>query len=141
MASEASGSSLWSSSGTVSTLSCWAKNKKWSGLSCLLSSGEEETVTESIVTMILNMWISGVLFSLWVLFNMAHSCHPGVTLLQPLLFCEEIPVFLRWFILLFWSCSSFEQCGIKVFETYLSVFILLSWMGVEEWMVGKFTVF
>lgn len=68
--------------------------KIWVKPSCILSLGKsEETVTESRAVVVLNMSISGVLFCFWALFNTVNSCHPGISLLGPLLSFEGAPVF------------------------------------------------
>lgn len=54
--------------------------KSWVKPSCILSLGRnEETVTESRAVMVLDMPISGVLFCIWILFNIVTSCHPRIS--------------------------------------------------------------
>lgn len=107
-------------------------NMTWAKSSCLLSLAKnKETVTESIVTVVLNTSMSGVLFSIQVLFNMENSFILDSlfsTLLSsvwehlPSVSCLPIGLlscFGQAHVLHKWNKS-------KLLNPYLSVFILLS---------------
>ena len=87
------------------------------GWNFLSLSESEETVTESIVTMVLIVSISGALFFIWVRFNMMKSCHPGISLLYPLLWgntCLLCHIFLFFIYCPVLVMPMFEQGGIRV---------------------------